>query len=118
MLRYNYLGPKAGYILYASSDIPQGEQIRGTYGPKSNHDLLGTYGFTDPDNPEKIQLKFSMTLVQGNDPLFTKKYSLLEPNSWLDFDANPNKEAELGWRLTHGWQQYTLSIQDNMMPLD
>ena len=47
---FDYLGPKDGYIMYATEDIPAGEQINGSYGGKPNDELFKSYGFTAPDN--------------------------------------------------------------------
>ena len=63
--------------MFAVEDIPAGEQINGSYGAKPNDDLFRSYGFTAPDNEAKIQLFFRLTLVQGSDPLFAQKVSLL-----------------------------------------
>ena len=75
--KYDYLGPKDGYFMFAVEDIPAGEQINGSYGAKPNDDLFRSYGFTAPDNEAKIQLFFRLTLVQGSDRLFAQKVSLL-----------------------------------------
>ena len=61
--RYDYLGPKDGYIIFAIKNIPAGEQINGSYGLKSNYDLFKSYAFTAPDNEARIKLLFRLTLI-------------------------------------------------------
>ena len=62
-------GEREGIIFTAAKDIAQGEKVFSTLGPKTNFQLLSTYGMIEPMNVNKQPLFIRHVGVFDNDPL-------------------------------------------------
>ena len=72
-------GEKA-FVYEALRDIEQGEEVHITYGTKDNQNLLSTYGFIIPDNPQprQVEVRIPKNHLKQDDKLIAAKQSLVD----------------------------------------
>ena len=69
---------RQGIIFTAAKDIASGQQVSSTLGPKTNFQLLSTYGIVEPININKQPVFLRHVAVRDNDPLKVIKDDFFE----------------------------------------
>ena len=95
----------SGFILYNPDPIKKGSEVVISYGPKTNEQLLGNYGFMLKDNPVTTGLKYKIAISDKDDIHAALKKDMLKK-----IHVSVGKLSSADETIVSSFQSITLSV--------